>query len=274
MILIENPAGFLEIEIIPGGLAPGQFHKPVEIGADEGIFRGFRMHDLQSAIRAVLRQRLLQPLGFRWMSYGVKPRDVPRVAVNYFTGPPGLPPISTMINRALGANFHTVINLTNDARFLTAIVPAGNVVSTANELSRFYQLLLNGGMLDGVRVFEPRTVHRATAEQSYFEFDFSLGFPLRYSMGFMLGAEWFSLYGPDTSYAYGHLGFTNIVGWADPERQVAAAITTSGKPLIYSGLYYAFDIMRQIGAACTKAAPRRAPAPRARKAGRKKRRAK
>jgi CubicO group peptidase (beta-lactamase class C family) len=222
-------------------------------------------------IRTFLRQRILKPLGFRWMSYGVAPRDVPRVAVNYFTGPPTMPPLSTMINRALGADFHRVVDLTNDPRFLTAIVPAGNVVSSANELSRFYQLLLNGGELDGVRVFEPRTVRRATAEQSYFEFDFSLGLPLRYSMGFMLGADWFSLYGPDTSEAFGHLGFTNIVGWADPERQVAAALTTSGKPLIYSGLYYAFDIMRQIGTACTKVAPRRTRAARARKTSGKKR---
>jgi CubicO group peptidase (beta-lactamase class C family) len=248
--------------------------RPGRVVAYHAITGGFILGEIVRRvtgkdIRTFLRQRMLQPLGFRWMSYGVKMRDVPRVAVNYLTGPPGLPPISTMITRALGADFDTVIRLTNDPRFLTAIVPAGNVVATANELSRFYQLLLNHGELDGVRIFEPRTIRRATAEQSYFEFDFSLGLPLRYGMGFMLGAEWFSLYGPDTQQAFGHLGFTNIVGWADPERQVAAAIMTSGKPLIYSGLYYAFDIMRQIGTACAKvSAKRRAPS-RARAATRK-----
>jgi CubicO group peptidase (beta-lactamase class C family) len=71
-------------------------------------------------------------------------------------------------------------------------------------------------------------------------------------MGFMLGAEWFSLYGPDTRYAFGHLGFTNVVAWADPERQVAAAIMTSGKPLLYPELYQLYDIFRQIGVACDK----------------------
>lgn len=250
--------------------------RPGRVVAYHAITGGFILGEIVRRvtgkdIRTFLKQRLLQPLGFRWMSYGVQPRDVSRVAVNYFTGPPALPPISTMINRALGADFHTVIKLTNDPRFLTAIVPAGNIVTTANELSRFYQLLLNNGSLDGVRVFEPRTVRRAVAEQSYFEFDFSLGLPLRYSMGFMLGAEWFSLYGPDTAQAFGHLGFTNIVGWADPERQVSAAIMTSGKPLIYSGLYYAFDIMRQIGTACSKSAPRRTRTSRPRKKATKKR---
>ena len=71
-------------------------------------------------------------------------------------------------------------------------------------------------------------------------------------MGFMLGGEWVSLYGPDTQYVFGHLGFTNIVPWADPERQVAAALLTSGKPLIYPQIYYAFDAIRQIGLACAK----------------------
>jgi CubicO group peptidase (beta-lactamase class C family) len=140
----------------------------------------------------------------------------------------------------------------NDARFLTGIVPAANVIATARDLSRFYQLLMNGGELDGVQVFDSRTIRRATAEQSYLEFDLTLGLPFRYSMGFMLGGQWFSLYGPDTQYAFGHLGFTNIVAWADPERRVSAALLTSGKPLVYPELYYLYDALRQIGLACPK----------------------
>jgi len=209
-------------------------------------------------IRTVLEQEILQPLGFRWMRYGVRRRDVKKVALNYFTGPPQLPPFSTILNRALGVDFRDVVTLSNDPRFLAGIMPSGNVVATAGEMSRFYQLLLNGGELDGVRIFETRTIRRATAEQSYFEIDLTLGLPFRYSMGFMLGAKTVSLYGPDTQYAFGHLGFTNIVCWADPERQVAAALMTSGKPLVYLQLYYVYDIMRQIAQVCTKESPRRA----------------
>jgi len=145
--------------------------------------------------------------------------------------------------------------LSNDPRFLTGIIPSANVVATANELGLFYQLLLDGGELDGVRVFDPRTIRRATSEQSYLEFDLTLGLPFRYGMGFMLGGQWFSPYGPDTRYAFGHLGFTNIVSWADPERQVAATLMTSGKPLVYPELYHLFDVLRQIGLACDKARP-------------------
>jgi len=205
-------------------------------------------------IRTLMSEAVCRPLRFRWMNYGVRPADVPRVARNYFTGPPVLPPASLLMRRALSADMRTIIDLSNDPRFLLGIIPAANVVATANELSRFYQLLLQGGELDGVRVFERRTIRRATVEQSYLELDLTLGLPLRYGMGFILGGRWFSLYGPDTQHAFGHLGFTNIISWADPKRDVAAALMTSGKPLLYPQIYHLLDVLRQIGRACQAAA--------------------
>jgi len=213
-------------------------------------------------IRAFLDEEIRQPLGFRWMSYGVERRDLKRVARSYFTGPPLVPPFSTVLDRALGVRFRELIDLSSDPRFFAGIIPSGNLVATANELSAFYQMLLNGGELNGVRIFDPRTIQRATVEQSYGEIDFTLGLPFRYSLGFMLGAQWFSLYGPDTQRAFGHLGFTNIISWADPERRVAGTLMTSGKPLIYPEIYHVWNILRQIGLACPKegdeAASRRA----------------
>src|SRR6185503_1197796 len=97
-----------------------------------------------------------------------------------------------------------------DPRFLTSVIPAGNIMSTANEASRFMQMLLAGGELDGVRVFETRTIKRAVAEQTFFEFDLTMGVPIRYSMGFILGARIASPYGFNTQRAFGHLGFTNV----------------------------------------------------------------
>ena len=49
------------------------------------------------------------------------------------------------------------MELSNDPRFLTGVIPSASVVTTANELSRFFELLRREGELDGVRVFEPRT---------------------------------------------------------------------------------------------------------------------
>jgi CubicO group peptidase (beta-lactamase class C family) len=206
-------------------------------------------------IRTVLREQILAPLGFRWMNYGVKRSDIAKVAVNYFTGMPAIYPFANLVERVIGLDFKTAAELPNDPRFLAGIIPSANIVTNADELCRFFQLLLNGGELDGVRIFEPRTIHRATSEQSYLEFDFTLGLPLRYSMGFMLGG--LGLYGPDTPHSFGHVGFMNIFAWADPERQVAVALTNSGKPLLHLGLYHIWVMMRRIAEAFPKEAPPR-----------------
>lgn len=207
-------------------------------------------------IRTFLTHTIREPLGFRWLDYGVQEKDIPKVAVNVFTGPPPLPPLSTMLHKAIGMDMRSATEMSNDPRFLRAIVPAGNIVTTAEELSRFFQLLLDGGVLNGVRIFDRRTIRRATLPHTGWEIDFSLGLPLRYSLGFMLGARYVSLYGLDTEQVFGHLGFTNIVGWADPERQVAGAILTSGKPLLYPEVVYALDVMQRIARLCTKVPPR------------------
>lgn len=229
-----RPGRRLAYHTISGGFVLGE------------VVRRVYGHDL----RTLLDDTVCRPLGFRWMNYGVRREDTDQVAWNYVTGPPVLPPLSFLIRRILSADLDTVVEMSNDPRFLEGIIPAANVVATANELSRFYQLLLQGGELDGVRVFDRRTIRRATGEQSYLEVDLTLGLPLRYGMGFILGGDWFSLYGPRTPRAFGHLGFTNIVSWADPQRQVAATIMTNGKPFLYPQLYRLLEVLRRISAAC------------------------
>ena len=199
------------------------------------------------SIREVLAREILDPLGFRWTNYGVPPEDLTAVGRAEVTGAPVLPPLSTLLTRALGKPVDQITRESNDPRFLTGIIPSANIVSTANEMSRFYELLRNGGELDGVRIFEPRTLRRATTEQSSLEIDLGLAFPARYSLGFMLGARVLSLWGPDTEQAFGHLGFTNVMTWADPQRALAGALITSGKPIVYPELPELWTLMRRIG---------------------------
>ena len=242
----SRPGKVLAYHAISGGFLIGEIVKRVT-GED---------------IRTVLGREILEPLGFRWCNFGVRREDIPRVAISYNTGAPVLPPISTVLERALGASADQVTEVSNDPRFLTGIIPAGNIVTTANELSRFFELLRAEGELDGVRIFEPRTIRRALAEQSYLEFDLTLGFPTRYGLGFMLGAKLLSLYGPDTEHAFGHLGFTNIIGWADPERAISAALITSGKPVVYPELPQLWNLMRRIGLEAPKVSRSRPASPR------------
>lgn len=198
------------------------------------------------SIREVLAEEILDPLGFRWTNYGVAPEDVDRVGPAYVTGPPLLPPLSTLVTRALGQPLDKVIEISNDPRFLTGIVPSANLVTNAEELSRFFEIFRRGGELDGVRVMEPETLRRALTEQSRLEIDLSLLFPTRFSYGLMLGAQVISLYGLDTQHAFGHLGLINIMGWADPERGISAALITSGKAIVYPEVARFYGVMQTI----------------------------
>lgn len=199
------------------------------------------------SIRDVLAEKILDPLAFRWMNYGVAPADVPKVGLAYPTGPIPLPPISTFLTRALGVPPDEATRMSNDPRFLTAVLPAANGVSTANELGRFYEMLLRGGELDGVEVMSPRTIRRARIGQSHLEVDLSLGLPIAFSQGFMLGGKVISLYGPDTTKAFGHLGWINVMGWADPQRDLSVGLITSGKSVFYPELYWFWEVARRIG---------------------------
>ncbi len=207
-------------------------------------------------IRTVMDERIVKPLGFRWNNYGVRKRDLKHVATNYFTGAPLFAPMNNLFKSVLGEAFDTVVDMSNDPRFVTATIPSANVVTTANELCLFYQMLLNGGELDGNRVLEPRTIRRATAEQSWMEPDLKLIAPIRYAQGFMLGADYISIFGPDSDKVFGHLGLTNIFGWADPERQIAAALMTSGKPVVYPEAWSCFSLPWQVGTALGRTDPR------------------
>jgi CubicO group peptidase (beta-lactamase class C family) len=233
------------------------FGKPGEFLAYHAVSGGFILGEVVERatgrdIRAVLGEEIREPLGFRWTDYGVKRDDFPAVARDCVTGLPALPPLSQLMTRALGIGLDQLVELAQDERFLTAVVPSANVVTTANELSRFYDVFRRGGELDGVRVMKPETVRRAITEQSRLEIDLSLGFPTRFSYGLMLGSAFLSLFGRDTQHAFGHLGFTNMLGWADPQRALSCAVMTNGKPILYPELPRFYALVQRI----TSSAPR------------------
>ncbi len=227
------------------------FAKPGRLLAYHAVSGGYILGEVVyrvtgKDIRTVLAEEILEPLKFRYNNYGVAPEDVGRVAVNYLTGPPTAPPFSNLFTRALGLPLGELVEASNDPRFLAAIVPSGNVVASAEELSRFYEIFRRGGELDDVGVMRAETVRHALTEQSHLEVDLSLGFPTRFGYGLMLGAQLLSLYGRDTQHAFGHLGFTNMLAWADPERALACAVMTNGKPILYPELPRFYWLMQRI----------------------------
>ncbi|MGM0452994.1 MAG: serine hydrolase domain-containing protein [Thermodesulfobacteriota bacterium] len=202
------------------------------------------------SIREFLHENIQKPLGFRYFNYGVPEADIAKVATNYETGPPLVFPISTIARRALSVSWGDVVRVSNDPRFMRAIIPAANLVATADEMSQFFQLLLNGGTLNGVRIFDPETVQRAVAASRGMWFDGTMIVPMRYSAGLMLGADPVGLWGPYSGSAFGHVGFINIFCWADPEREIAVSLQTTGKSLIGPHLWPLARLLTTIALRC------------------------
>lgn len=197
-----------------------------------------------------LDTRLRRPLGMRHFTFGLPEEERERVAVNYVAGQPVRFPLTIAVERALGAPFEEIVDISNGDAFMRAVIPAGNLYATAEEVSRFYQMLLDGGLWRGRHVLSPETVRRAVRPAVRLRFDHTLMIPMRYSEGLMLGANPFGLYGPLTGNAYGHLGFMNILGWADPSRHLAASLLVTGKALLGGHLVALGELLTTIAWQC------------------------
>jgi len=62
----------------------------------------------------------------------------------------------------------------------------------------------------------------------------------------MRGGSVFSLFGLDTRSAFGHLGFTNVVVYADPSRELAVSFLNTGKPMLAPGLVRWYRVLQRI----------------------------
>ena len=211
-------------------------HRPGLVHIYHGVTWGPLVREIVSAatgrnIREILATEILDPLGFRWTNYGVAEADVPLVAPSYVTGKPLPAPIAAALRTALGGTMTQIIPFSNTPVFLTSVVPSSSTVSTADELSRFAEILRRGGELDGVRVMRPDTLEAAVRPCRRLRPDVATGLaPIRWGTGFMLGSKRFGPFGADAAAAFGHTGLTNVAIWADPARGLAAGLISSGKP--------------------------------------------
>lgn len=196
-------------------------------------------------IQDYLDAKFRRPMGMRHFRYGLPPEDRAASAVNYSAGMPVRFPVAPLIERALILPFDDVVAASNTEDFMQAVIPAGNLYATAEELSRFFQMLLDGGLWQGQRLLKAETIARAVRPRGRAVPDAVLMIPMRYSEGMMIGGH-LSLFGPGTREVYGHLGFMNILGWADPHRQLAGSLLVTGKALLGPHLLPFGALMTQI----------------------------
>ena len=96
------------------------------------------------------------------------------------------------------------------ARRMEGVAGHAGLFTTAADMARFARMMLNGGDLDGVRIFRPETVAAMTSVQSPATLVAKRGFGWDIDTGYSRRGDLF----PPGS--YGHTGFTGTAIWIDP----------------------------------------------------------
>ncbi len=192
------------------------------------------------------KQHFKKPMKFRFLDYGATPDDFALMARDYFCGAKLPKPLLRYLKEFLGVDAEEDQRVVNQYDFYARPIAAGNMIATAEELGRFFQMLLDDGRYAGKQIINPLTVHHATMENSPHRMDSVLKIPLRFSAGMMMGGERMGIFGRKTGRAFGHLGLVNIVGWADPERDLSVGLISTGKPLLAPNLAYFAMLMDAI----------------------------
>ena len=113
----------------------------------------------------------------------------------------------------------------------------GGMFSTVADLTRFLKMFLNGGELDGVRVFSKSAVKAMTTDQTspMSGIPSSQKFAMRCGLGWRLApSSCWGFFGDFLSPgSFGHGGATGTVFWADPDRDMTFVLLTT-QPSIWS----------------------------------------
>ncbi|MFW1843850.1 serine hydrolase domain-containing protein [Acinetobacter pittii] len=201
-------------------------------------------------LREFVHQTIEKPMGMPYFNYGLKPEYRSEVALNCATGLHPRLGTDHYLNHVLGGGLQLAVDVTNDSRFMDTICPAGNIYTSAEQAGRFFEMLLSGGSYGGRQIFSEKTIFRATLPTTGVNIDRTLLIPMRYALGPMLGSNPVGLFGPMTGQAFGHLGFSNILCWADPERDISVSLLTTGKSVVGTHLPALAKVLYQISTQC------------------------
>lgn len=180
-------------------------------------------------VRQILAEDVLQPLGMKDTSMGLRPdlaeRRVPVIVRD--TTPGMFDPV--------------LLEATNVLFAEDTEIPAGGVFSTVYDIYRFSEMLCRGGELDGVRILSPSIIevaitnHTGTHRNDLFDYAREEhgwpDFPAYLGLTFFLRGEGIfpTPLGLTTSPGtYAGLGAGSTVFWVDPERDLTFVCFTAG----------------------------------------------
>ncbi len=154
-----------------------------------------------------LATRIFQPLGMSETTFWPTGSQARRVAKAYQPGPgnQGLAEVDNYFLKGLPLT----------ARWRTAI-PAGGLYSTAGDIAKFYQMMLNGGVANGKRLLSPAAHQQLTTTQTG---DIKTGFTegMSWGFGFQVVKQPVGVTAMLSPGTYGHGGAYGTQSWADPK---------------------------------------------------------
>jgi CubicO group peptidase (beta-lactamase class C family) len=188
------------------------------------VYHGLAAHWTQAALieavtgrdyRDYIRENITGPLGLRGLCVGVPDDLHDRCAFMYQPDGemPGLPS-------------------QNSPAWWRAGVPGAGGYATATDLTTFYQMLLHGGSLNGVRIISPRMVEYVSRNHTGDRIDEGMGMPMHRGMGVHVRGTTAAIRGlgsiasPGT---FGHGGAGSSYSWADPETGVSFTYLTNAR---------------------------------------------
>jgi CubicO group peptidase (beta-lactamase class C family) len=169
--------------------------------------------------RAFIRERIIAPLGLgHELFVGLPDSEAQRAAEMHMPS-------------ADGAT-HGRMAQENTQAFRRAGVPGGGGFGTARAMAAFYQMMVAGGTLNGVRLFSPRMIQYVTRNFTGDRVDLYMGMPMHRGLGphsrglteTIRGLG--SLASPAT---FGHGGVGSSYCWGDPQSGVSFAYISNSR---------------------------------------------
>ena len=154
-----------------------------------------------------VRDRVFQPLGMSDTLFRPSATLLPRIAPTEEDPWRG---------RLLRGQVHD-----ENAFALGGVAPHAGLFSTAGDLARFAQMILNGGVFEHRRIVSRATVEEFTRLAGVPDSSRALGWDTRSAEGYSSAGSLFS------AGSFGHTGFTGTSLWIDPERQLFVILLTN-----------------------------------------------
>lgn len=155
-----------------------------------------------------LQRRIFKPLGMRNTAFHLSTGQVKRLAKSYRPrkAGPGLEETGIFLLKG---------DLTSRSR---TSFPAGGLFSTAEDISRFYRMMLNSGRWNGRQLLSRSAVEQMTRMQTG---ELKTGFVdgMSFGLGFAVVKQPAGVTGMLSPGTFGHGGAYGTQSWADPEKR-------------------------------------------------------